>query len=164
MRNCWNLLHKRTAKDQAKFRVEKVIKRNGINYLSNGKTLIVISTVRLIKRILLYKMSYFPEPYAHSQNKITVELYLSNSAAEFDLKSATSVDNSDFAGKFCLAALKSNVENIDVNKLKIFPIDFKKINDADDKNVLRKSTYNADKQGLDKKRNMLMIKYHILAD
>ena len=90
-------------------------------------------------------MSYFPEPYAHSENKITVELHLSNSAAEFDLKSATSVDNSDYAEKFCLAALKSDVENIDVNKLKTSPIDLKKINHADDQNVLRKLTCNTDK-------------------
>lgn len=117
-----------------------------------------------MKKILLYTMSYFLERYAHSENKIIVELDLSNSAAEFDLKSATSVDNSGFARKDCLCGLKSDVEHIDVNKLKTFPIDFKEVNVTDDKNVLRKSKYNADRQGLDKTQKRLIIKYRILAD
>ena len=38
--------------------------------------------------ISLYKMSYFPEPYTGSKNKIKVELYLANYAAKSDLKKA----------------------------------------------------------------------------
>ena len=33
--------------------------------------------VGLLKKIQLYKMSYFLEPYTHSKNKIEVELDLS---------------------------------------------------------------------------------------
>ena len=40
-----------------------------INYMSNGKAMIVHLGVELIKKILLYK-SYFPEPYTRSKNKI----------------------------------------------------------------------------------------------
>ena len=40
----------------------------------------------LIKNILLNKLSYFPEPYAHSKSKINVELDLSNHATKSDLK------------------------------------------------------------------------------
>ena len=32
----------------------------------------------LIKKILPYRMSYFPEPYSHSKNKIKVEKDLFN--------------------------------------------------------------------------------------
>ena len=42
--------------------------------------------VGLIKKIFLYKMSYFREPYNRSKNKIKFELALSNYATKFDLK------------------------------------------------------------------------------
>ena len=45
-----------------------------INYMSNGKVKIINLIVGLTKRILLYKMCYFPVPYAHSKNEIKVEL------------------------------------------------------------------------------------------
>ena len=48
-----------------------------IDYVSNGKAMAISLTVGLIKKILLYKMSYFTEPYT-SKNKIEVELDLSN--------------------------------------------------------------------------------------
>ena len=47
--------------NQAKFRIEKVIKIKMINYLSNGLIMIIhsILIVGLIKRILLYKNELF---------------------------------------------------------------------------------------------------------
>ena len=42
--------------------------------------------IALIREIFVYKMSYFPEPYTRSQNKIKVELDLSNYATKSDLK------------------------------------------------------------------------------
>ena len=42
----------------------------------NGKATIILLTVELIKRIQLYKMSYFPEPDTPSKNKIWAELDL----------------------------------------------------------------------------------------
>ena len=38
--------------------------------MSNGKVMIIPLTVGLIKKISLYKMSYFPEPYTRGKNKI----------------------------------------------------------------------------------------------
>ena len=43
-------------------------------------------TAGLLKKILLYKMSYFSEPYNCSKNKIKVEIHLSNYATKSDLK------------------------------------------------------------------------------
>ena len=43
-------------------------------------------TVGLIKRISLYKMSYFLQPYTLSKNKVKAELDLPNYAAKSDLK------------------------------------------------------------------------------
>ena len=73
-------------RNQKEFKVEKVIKRKVINCMSSGKATIIILTVGLIKKMLLYKMSHFLEPLTHSKNKIEVELNLSNYAIKSDLK------------------------------------------------------------------------------
>ena len=48
-------------------------------------------------------MSYFPEPYNHSKNKIKVDLNLSNYVTKSDIKKTTGVDTSDFAKRADLA-------------------------------------------------------------
>ena len=60
-----------------------------INYISNGKVMIIIFIVELIKKICLYKMSYISEPYKIKINIIKTklaELDLSNYATKSDLK------------------------------------------------------------------------------
>ena len=42
--------------------------------MSSGKAVIIILKAGLIKRILLYKISYFPEPYTISKNKIKAKI------------------------------------------------------------------------------------------
>ena len=37
--------------------------------MSNGKAIIILLTVRLMKKILLYKTSYFQEPHTYSKKK-----------------------------------------------------------------------------------------------
>ena len=44
-------------------------------------------------------MSYFSEPHIHSNNKIELELNLSNYATKSDVKNETGVDTSDFTKK-----------------------------------------------------------------
>ena len=53
----------------------------------SGKVMIIHLIIVLIKKIWLCEMSYFPEPYTHSKNKIKAELDLSNYTTKFDLKS-----------------------------------------------------------------------------
>ena len=72
----------------------------------SGNVMIFHLIVRKIKKIFLYKISYFPEPYIHSKSKIKVELDLSNYTTKSDLKSATGVDASKIAKKVDLADLK----------------------------------------------------------
>ena len=48
--------------------------------MSNGKAMIILLTVGLIKKIYLYQISYFPEPNTSSQNKIKFQLDLLNHA------------------------------------------------------------------------------------
>ena len=54
--------------------------------MPNGKAMMIPLAIALIREIFVYKMSYFPEPYTRSQNKIKVELDLSNYATKSDLK------------------------------------------------------------------------------
>ena len=62
-------------------------------------------------------MNKFSEPKSLGAN-IKVELHLSNYGTKADLKNATGVDTSDFAKKTDLANLKSDVDKLDIDKLK----------------------------------------------
>ena len=54
-----------------------------MKYLSNGIVMTIHLTVGLIKKILLYKMSCFPDPQT-DKRKTEVELDLSNHATKSD--------------------------------------------------------------------------------
>ena len=70
--------------------------------------------------------TYYP-PYKSSTNNVKVELDLTNYATKTDLKNITHVDVSSFASKTNLAALKTEIDKIDVDKLKTTPIDLDKV-------------------------------------
>ena len=57
----------------------------------------------------------------------TVELDPSNYATKTDLKDITQIDASSFASKTNWAALKTEVDNIDTDKLKTVPDDLAKL-------------------------------------
>ena len=63
---------------------------------------------------------YFPEPKS-SGGRVKVKLDLSNYAIKTDLKNATGVDTSNFAKKVDLPNLKSDVDKLDIDKLKNVP-------------------------------------------
>ena len=86
-------------------------------------------------------MSYYP-PYKSSSNNIKVELDLSNYATKNDLKKITHVNVSSFASKTNLAALKSEVDKIDVGKLKTAPVDLAKLTNAIENDLFKKTVYN----------------------
>ena len=67
-------------------------------------------------------MSYYP-PYESSSNNVKLELDLTNYATKTDLKNITHVYVSSFASKTNLAALKTEVNKIDADKLKTVPAD-----------------------------------------
>ena len=83
---------------------------------------------------------YFP-PYG-STNNIKVELDLANYATKDDVKNITHVDVSSYATKTNLAALKSEVDKIDVDKLKTTPADLVKLSNAVKSYVVKKTDYN----------------------
>ena len=83
-------------------------------------------------------MSYYP-PYKSSSNNVKVELDLDNYATKTDLKNITHVHVSSFASKTNLAALKTEVDKIDADKLKTTPTDFAKLTDAVEHDVVKKN-------------------------
>ena len=84
---------------------------------------------------------YFP-PYRSSGSNIKVELDLSSYAAKTDLKNVTHVDVSSFASKTNLASLKTEVDKIDVDKLKIVLVDLAKLSNVVKNDVVKKTEYN----------------------
>ena len=88
-----------------------------------------------------YKMSYYP-PYKSSSNNVNVELDLTNYATKVDLKNYTHVDVSSFASKTNLAALKTEVDKIDTDKLKTAATDLAKLTNAIKNDVVKKTDYN----------------------
>ena len=87
-------------------------------------------------------MSTYYLPYKCSSNNIKVELDLSNYATKNDLKNITNVDMSRFASKTNLAALKTEADKIDVDKLKATPTDLAKLNNAVENDLVKKADYN----------------------
>ena len=85
-------------------------------------------------------MSYYP-PYRSSRNNIKVELDLANYATKDDVKNITDVDVSSFASKTNLAALKTEVDKIDADKLKTTPADLAKLTNAIEHDVVKKTDY-----------------------
>ena len=83
---------------------------------------------------------YFP-PYG-STNNIKVELDLSNYATKDDVKNIRHVDVSSYATKTNLAALKSEVDQIDVDKLKTTPANLAKLSNLVKNDVVKKTDYN----------------------
>ena len=85
--------------------------------------------------------TYYP-PYKISSNNVKVELDLTNYARKTDLKNITHVDVSSFASKTNLAALKTEVDKIDADKLKTTPTDLAKLTNAVEHDVVKKTDYN----------------------
>ena len=64
--------------NQKEFRIEKVLKEKVMNYMSNGKDIIIHLIVGLIKKTL---SQYFPKPFnSHFSDSIKVKTDLSNYA------------------------------------------------------------------------------------
>ena len=85
---------------------------------------------------------YYP-PHKSSSNNIKVELDLSNYAMKKDINDITHVDVSGFASKTNLAALKTEVDKIDADKLKTIPVDLAKLSNVVKNEVVKKTDYNA---------------------
>ena len=83
--------------------------------------MITLLIVGLMKETL-YKMSqFFPKPYKPFGGDNNVKVDLSNYATKADIKNITHVDTSNFALKTNVANLKTEVDKLDIDKLKGLP-------------------------------------------
>ena len=71
----------------------------------NGKDMIILLIVGLIKKTLYEISQYFPKPYKNFGGNINVKVDLSNYATKTDLRNATGIGTSKLS-------LKSNLENL----------------------------------------------------
>ena len=85
-------------------------------------------------------MSQYYPPYKRFSSNVKVELDLANYATKTDLKNVTHVNVSSFASKTNLAALKTEVDKIDVDKLKTAPVDLAKLINAVENDLVKKLT------------------------
>ena len=83
-------------------------------------------------------MSEYFRELKSSGGRVNVKLDLSNYATKADSKKATGFDISKFAKKFDLATLKSNVDKLDIDKLKNVPTNLRNLKIKVDKLVVDK--------------------------
>ena len=108
---------------------------------------------------------YFPKPYEPFGGDITVKVDLSNYATKTDIKNITHVDTLNFALKTNLANLKTEIDKLDIDKLKSLPnnlsnlktkvdkldidkltpvpVDLSKLSNVVKNDVFKKTEYNA---------------------
>ena len=94
--------------------------------------------IKNYKRVY-YKMSTYYPPYKSSSQNVKVELDLTNYATKNDLKNTTHVDTSSYALKTNLAALKSEVDKIDIDRLKTAPVDLAKLINAVENDLVKQT-------------------------
>ena len=84
---------------------------------------------------------YFPNPLRSCRENINVRVDLSNYATKADIKNITHVDTSGFALKTNLANLKTEVDKLDIDKLRPLLHDVSKLSNVVTNEVVKKSTY-----------------------
>ena len=99
----------------------------------------IVLIVGLIKKISYKKIQYFSKPFnSHFDDSIKVKIDLSNYATKRDIKNISHVDSSSFALKTNLASLNTEVDKLDINKLKPIPVDLSKLSDVVKNDVVKK--------------------------
>ena len=96
----------------------------------------------MIKQTLYKNDSYFPNSLRSYGENIKVKIDLSNYATKVDIKNITHVDTSNFASKTNLANLKTEVDKLDIGKLKTVPVDLSKLFNLVKNEVIKKTEYN----------------------
>ena len=86
---------------------------------------------------------YFAKPFnSDFDDSIKVKIDLTNYATKADIKNISHVDTSSFTLKTNLANLKSEVDKLDIDKLKPVPTDLSKLSNVVKNDVVKKADYN----------------------
>ena len=105
---------------------------------------------------------YFPKLYNHSVEILTLKFDLSNYAKKTDIKNISHVGTSSFALKTNLAALKTEVDKLDFDKLVPVPTDLSKLSNVVKNDVIKKTEYDklvAEVNNIDTSGFVLKTKY-----
>ena len=74
---------------------------------------------------------YFPQPFnSYFGDSIKVKIDLSNYATKTDIINISHVDTLRFALKINLSSLKTEVDELDIDKLVPIPVDLSKLSDV----------------------------------
>ena len=161
------LLIRKNCKKQVKkkIRIEKVVKRKGdklsVKWIGYNNS---FSSWINKKRPCIKMSQYFPKPFRIFGGNINVKVGLSNYATKTDLKDGTHIDISSFTLKTNLTSLKTEVDELDIDKLAPILVDLKnvvkeavyyelaaKVNNIDTSEFVLKIKYKTDKAKLEKK-------------
>ena len=85
---------------------------------------------------------YFPKPYEPFSGDINVKVDLSNYATKADIKNISHVDTSSFVLKTNLANLKTEVNKLNIDKLKPVATDLSKLSNAVKNDLVKKADSN----------------------
>ena len=85
---------------------------------------------------------YFPKPFKNFRGDIKIKVDLSNYATKDDIKNIAHVDSLNFALKTNLANLETEVDTLDIDKLKTVPVDFCELSNAVKNEVIKNTEYN----------------------
>ena len=133
--------YKKTNKKE--FRIEKILKRKGDKLYVKWKGHNNSFNGWIDKKKHCIKMSeYFPKLLRSYGENIKVKIDLSNYAKKADIKNIAHVDTSNFASKTSLANLKTEVDKLDIGKLKTEPVDLSKLSNVLKNEVINKIEYN----------------------
>ena len=84
---------------------------------------------------------YFPKPFRSFGGNINVKVDLSNYATKADIKNISHVDTARFALKANLASLKTEVDNLDTDKLVSVLVNLSKLSGVGKNDVVKKTVY-----------------------
>ena len=90
---------------------------------------------------MLQMSQYFPNSLRSFGENINVKADLSNYATKTDPKNVTHVDTSIFALKINSAGLKTEVDELEVDKLAPVAVDLSKLSDVVKNDVVKKAIY-----------------------
>ena len=80
---------------------------------------------------------YFPKLFRSFGGNINVKVRLSNYVTKTDLKNVTHIDTSNFAMKTNLVSLKTEFDELDINKLARVPVDLSKVSNLVKNDVVK---------------------------
>ena len=84
---------------------------------------------------------YFPKPYERFGGDINIKVDPSIYATKADIKNISHADTSSFVLKTNLADLKTEVDQLDIDKLVPVLVDLSKLSDAVKNDVVKKDVY-----------------------